>query len=200
MRTSLIPGYSLPHAEPWFVYYPGAWRPYHNRAWRTVVLVDGHLVVAATLEPCIVLVVSIGIKLKKWAARDVLASSGLKEMVVASPDDTLLFAIHTFTREFNPGEGHPVQQRPVELGVLCKPVRFWLLLSLPAFYYGLESRVDRKRSVAGRRLASRHACATFNGLPPSTGRRRKGERSVWRRRRTRGCCRRIRRRSPDIND
>ena len=47
---------------------------------------------------------------------------GLKGMVTASPDDTLLFAIHTFTREFNPGEGRPVEHRPVELGVLCKPV------------------------------------------------------------------------------
>jgi predicted N-formylglutamate amidohydrolase len=42
-------------------------------------------------------------------------------MVTSSPDETLLFAIHTFTREFNPGEGRPVQLRPVELGVLCRP-------------------------------------------------------------------------------
>ena len=42
-------------------------------------------------------------------------------MVESSPDTTLLFAIHTFTREFNPGEGRPMQDRPVELGVLARP-------------------------------------------------------------------------------
>ena len=58
----------------------------------------------------------------------VIAILGLKAMAVASPDDTLLFAIHTFTREFNPGDGLPVQQRPVELGVLCKPVCAWRMV------------------------------------------------------------------------
>eukprot|EP01043_Picozoa_sp_COSAG02_P048739 COSAG02_NODE_4821_length_4938_cov_7.356760_2_plen_182_part_00 len=64
-------------------------------------------------------------------------------MVVGSPEDTLLFSIHTFTREFNPGEGRPVQQRPVELGVLCKPVRYAsFLLALPTPSYGLMRSLD----------------------------------------------------------
>ena len=45
----------------------------------------------------------------------------LESLASDSPPDTLLFAIHTFTRDFNPGEGRPIQQREVELGVLCRP-------------------------------------------------------------------------------
>ena len=45
----------------------------------------------------------------------------LESLASDSPPETLLFAIHTFTRDFNPGEGRPIQQREVELGVLCRP-------------------------------------------------------------------------------
>ena len=132
---------------------------------------------------------------------------GLKAMAVGSPDDTLLFAIHTFTREFNPGDGLPVQQRPVELGVLCKPVRSWCIfpqylpsacLRVPANQHHSGSRM--RMIMTGGRLATRYARQALDGLPACSGHRCQGKRSIRRRGRAGGCCRGLRRRSPNAND
>eukprot|EP01048_Picozoa_sp_COSAG05_P006710 COSAG05_NODE_447_length_9770_cov_3.824217_4_plen_285_part_00 len=45
----------------------------------------------------------------------------LHSLVVGSPENTLLFSIHTFTRMFNPGSGAPIIPRTVEVGILCCP-------------------------------------------------------------------------------
>jgi hypothetical protein len=126
----------------------GAWRPYHNRACPVPLLVcalkigcicagrsseslNALLYASRTCPVLLALLSSRGLKpsilwtltLTKMECVARRVNLGLKGMVTTSPDNTLLFAIHTFTRDFNPGEGHPVEQRPVELGVLCKPVR-----------------------------------------------------------------------------
>jgi predicted N-formylglutamate amidohydrolase len=38
-----------------------------------------------------------------------------------TPEGTLIFSIHTFTRCFNPGRGQPVIPRTTEVGILCRP-------------------------------------------------------------------------------